>query len=138
MANHIWRVLTVSLLALGCNKSSEATTPGEREQSEGAEHRVQCGKVQCAAGEICCNPSCGICTVPEGMCTQQFCDEGAPDVQAGEPPPSRKLSCDNVRCAEGTHCELVEVQCIRAPCDPVPECRPDAPLDAEPSQGSDK
>jgi hypothetical protein len=34
-------------------------------------------------------------------------------------------TCDNVECQEGTHCELVEVQCVRAPCYPVPECVPD-------------
>jgi len=36
-----------------------------------------------------------------------------------------KQSCANVRCAAGTRCELVQVQCVAAPCDPVPECKPD-------------
>jgi hypothetical protein len=36
------------------------------------------------------------------------------------------MTCANVRCMAGTHCEMVQVQCVRAPCDPVPECKPDA------------
>lgn len=32
-----------------------------------------CGPVNCAAGEVCCNFSCGICTQPGGFCTQQAC-----------------------------------------------------------------
>jgi hypothetical protein len=47
-------------------------------------------------------------------------------VQEG-PVDDGKMSCANVRCMAGTHCEMVQVQCIRAPCDPVPECKPDAP-----------
>jgi hypothetical protein len=35
---------------------------------------VRCGPNTCARGEICCNPSCGICTPPDGFCTEQFCE----------------------------------------------------------------
>lgn len=31
-------------------------------------------------------------------------------------------SCDTVRCAAGTHCELVQVFCITTPCNPQPQC----------------
>jgi hypothetical protein len=34
---------------------------------------VSCGRTTCAVGEICCNASCGICTPPDGFCTEQFC-----------------------------------------------------------------
>jgi hypothetical protein len=34
---------------------------------------VACGPNTCAAGDVCCNSSCGICTPPGGMCTMQFC-----------------------------------------------------------------
>jgi hypothetical protein len=83
------------------------------------------------------------------MCTQQFCEQGSVAAPPGEqgtsdapspgesmPPassaiegatPSSGITCDNVRCMAGTHCEMVQVQCVRAPCDPVPECKPDAP-----------
>ncbi|CAL8073043.1 unnamed protein product [Orchesella dallaii] len=31
-------------------------------------------------------------------------------------------NCENTTCNEGEHCELVQVQCIRAPCPPLPNC----------------
>jgi hypothetical protein len=31
--------------------------------------------VTCGQGLVCCNASCGICTEPGGVCTQQFCGE---------------------------------------------------------------
>ncbi len=33
-----------------------------------------CGDVTCAEGQVCCNPSCGICTPPDGACIQLFCE----------------------------------------------------------------
>jgi hypothetical protein len=33
-----------------------------------------CGPTTCASGEVCCNASCGICTPPDGFCTQQACE----------------------------------------------------------------
>jgi hypothetical protein len=32
-----------------------------------------CGARRCAAGQVCCNASCGICTPPGGACIQIFC-----------------------------------------------------------------
>jgi hypothetical protein len=32
-----------------------------------------CGAARCAAGMVCCNASCGICTPPNGGCTKQIC-----------------------------------------------------------------
>jgi hypothetical protein len=32
-----------------------------------------CGDTVCAPDEVCCNESCGICTPPDGACTQQLC-----------------------------------------------------------------
>lgn len=32
-----------------------------------------CGGTTCAAGMVCCNASCGICTLPGQFCTQQAC-----------------------------------------------------------------
>jgi hypothetical protein len=33
-----------------------------------------CGKNTCAAGQFCCNPSCGICAPAGGVCTQMACE----------------------------------------------------------------
>jgi hypothetical protein len=33
-----------------------------------------CGPNTCAAGEVCCNASCGICTPPDGACIQIACE----------------------------------------------------------------
>ena len=33
-----------------------------------------CGPNTCAAGQVCCNASCGICTDPGMFCTQQACE----------------------------------------------------------------
>lgn len=33
-----------------------------------------CGPTTCAAGQVCCNSSCGICTAPGDFCTMQVCD----------------------------------------------------------------
>src|SRR5262245_50613762 len=37
---------------------------------------VACGSATCAAGEVCCNESCGICTPPDGACIEIACDPG--------------------------------------------------------------
>jgi hypothetical protein len=71
-----------------------------------------CGETTCDADQVCCNPSCGICTEPGGACTEQACEPTKP-----------RGSCD-LSCDAGQHCELVEVTCIRAPCPPLPECVP--------------
>jgi hypothetical protein len=42
-----------------------------------------------------------------------------------------KDACQDVDCKAGTHCALIDVQCIKAPCDPVAQCIADD-LGAEP------
>jgi hypothetical protein len=37
---------------------------------------------------------------------------------------SSRYTCANVRCASGTQCILQQVQCVKAPCSPVPACVP--------------
>src|SRR5688500_19430854 len=39
-----------------------------------------CGDSVCSLGEVCCNPSCGICAKPNGFCTQQLCNVPPPRV----------------------------------------------------------
>lgn len=111
--------LLAAWFMVGCSRGPKVEPT---EQGAGNEGPVQCGSATCAAGQICCNPSCGICTAPDGMCTQQFCDEPSAGADAGPTP----VTCDSVRCASGSHCVLLTVQCVRTPCPPVPECRPDS------------
>ncbi len=49
--------------------------------------RIRCGPNTCAGDQVCCNSSCGICTEPGGVCTQQAClgDGGVSDVDGGTP-----------------------------------------------------
>lgn len=120
--------------SFACNKPAGPQPAGSAESvgKEQPAQQVACGKHHCAAGEVCCNPSCGVCTKHDGMCTQQFCDHHAGMGHAGEPPPppAALTACDHVRCESGMHCELVQVQCVRAPCDPVPQCKAHAHGDA--------
>ncbi len=122
------RWLVFASLALGCTHGSRRSEHGS--PAGGAERpgRVQCGQKQCEPGQVCCNPSCGICAPPDGMCTQQFCDQS--EARAGQPPaepPSLAPAQCEQHCRSGSHCELMAVQCVRAPCEPVPQCVPDSP-----------
>ncbi len=45
---------------------------GSKGETAGGE---PCGPKTCPAGEVCCNPSCGICTPPGGFCTQNLCGD---------------------------------------------------------------
>jgi len=86
----------------------DASGAGSCVPGDGGEVGVECGKNTCAVGEVCCNESCGICTPPDGACIELYC---------GDPEPSCDLECKN-----GAHCELKDVTCVKAPCDPIPEC----------------
>jgi hypothetical protein len=44
------------------------------------------------------------------------------------------VTCANVRCEAGFHCEMVQVQCFTEPCLPVAECLPD---ETDPSECND-
>jgi hypothetical protein len=56
--------------AHGVAASPKVDAPDEGPASGGE----PCGPVKCAADEVCCNASCGICTLPGNVCTQQFCE----------------------------------------------------------------
>lgn len=57
--------------------------------------KVQCGNVQCPEREICCNASCGTCSLPGALCSQQVC--GMPTVVAS-------ASCGANTCNVGEEC----------------------------------
>lgn len=46
------------------------------------------------------------------------------ELGGGDDPLNQAPSCKTVKCTADTHCELVEVQCVRAPCPPVAQCVP--------------
>jgi hypothetical protein len=45
-----------------------------RETGECSPGGARCGSVVCDKGLECCNPSCGICVPPGGVCTMQVCE----------------------------------------------------------------
>ena len=47
--------------------------------------------------------------------------KGASVQDAGVAGSGGALACD-LQCASGEHCELVQVQCVKAPCPPLPKC----------------
>jgi hypothetical protein len=74
-----------------------------------------CGPSVCAEGEVCCNESCGICTPPDGFCTDQLCEAPAGD------------------CATDEDCALVENYCGGCNCLALPDTA-DAPTCEDPVQ----
>ena len=138
MTKHTMAVVALSLAALACRRGESVSVRAAERKSDAdltqPAQQVACGATLCALGEVCCNPSCGICTARDGMCTQQFCDDAPRGAQAGEPlPPPPPATCETVRCREGTTCTMVDVECLRAPCERVPRCvGPDVDGGAEP------
>src|SRR5262249_13388011 len=68
---------------------------------------------ECVGEDACAAVDCAppyICQVVDGKAT---CN-------------AVKEPCALVDCKEGTHCEMVQVECFAAPCNPVAECVPDA------------
>jgi hypothetical protein len=119
------------LLPLACNKKSEPAPapsgtggdsaratlePGQAAPGSGgngpasnlgANAGPPCGARTCAAGQVCCNASCGICTPPDGVCTQQLCD-GAP-ADSGSIPPGPA-------CSQDGDCRLFSDYCTGCDC----------------------
>jgi hypothetical protein len=81
----------------------------------------KCGSATCGAGEVCCNASCGICTPPGGVCTQQVCD---PPEQCRADVDCRTVSfmctgCDCLALGRSERepvCPGPGVQCLVDPC----------------------
>jgi hypothetical protein len=57
----------------------------------------KCGKTTCQDGYVCCNASCGICTRPGGVCTQEACVDDL-STKCGRTTCGKGLVCCNASC----------------------------------------
>jgi hypothetical protein len=81
---------------------------------------VPCGPTACAAGMVCCNASCGICTPPGGTCSALAC------LDAGPPPPQSCGGFGGATCPAGQFCDYpLSEMCGAADgtgiCQPIPD-----------------
>jgi hypothetical protein len=133
-------------LACGTGHHCQLTPKGPHcvvdEKAVDAGTETACGSETCAADEKCCSASCGICEPRGGACpaiacpvvdaevpkqtcantkcpARTYCDDITGTAECKQLP-----SCDTVKCTATTTCELVQVQCVRAPCPPLPMCVP--------------
>ncbi|KAK4672069.1 hypothetical protein QC763_0000070 [Podospora pseudopauciseta] len=77
---------------------------------------TKCGTAVCAAGMVCCNASCNLCTRPDMMCTQQVCQ--SPDTKPPpvvEEPPVKDRICGTKICPVGQECCNSSCGYCRAP-----------------------
>jgi hypothetical protein len=101
------RLLLASSLALAlsaCGAPEDATSGSD---STNGMAGAACGPKTCAAGTVCCNASCGICTPPGGACTQQVCS-----------PPAN-------RCKTDADCRKADDYCSGCNCKALSVCQPD-------------
>jgi hypothetical protein len=90
-----WAVAAALVLITACGGTSVHCRPdGER-----------CGSTTCAPGMVCCNASCGVCTLPDQACTQQAC----------EPPPA-------IACETDSDCRAVSDYCTGCDCRALSVC----------------
>lgn len=76
-----------------------------------------------AAPPLDANPPVVDTGTPLSPCAVTLCPAGTYcDDIGGNAKCIKNPSCDTVKCAAGTHCELVNVVCVRAPCPPLPMC----------------
>ena len=86
---------------------------------------LSCGPNTCLSGQVCCNKSCGYCTEPGGVCTEEYClspeeDNGiVPQVDEeedmGEDLGEDLDFSDNYTCDVDSDCPVIN--CLVAPCD---------------------
>jgi len=113
-------LLAVALAVSAC------TTSGTGSQDDG-HTTVPVGSNEGSLSADAAVPSTdGAPATPEatGGCAVTLCAQGTTcfEVGGGRAECVPTPSCDGVTCDKGQHCELTEVQCIRAPCPPQPSC----------------
>ncbi len=109
-------LIVILALALGgaCSTTSKKSGSPDTRAVPDSEPQAgeRCGAKTCPVGQVCCNASCGICTPPDGMCTQQFCEETPAVVAAGT-------------CAGDGDCHLVSDYCTGCDCRSLAKGEPD-------------
>jgi hypothetical protein len=79
---------------------------------------VACGARTCPAGQVCCNRSCGICTPPDGVCTQQVCESS--DAAPGGTPMNPGMGGGNMdpgaACSKDADCRTFADYCTGCDC----------------------
>lgn len=92
-----------------------------------------CGPVKCGANEVCCNASCGVCTPPGGVCTQQFCE---PDpVPAGQGAGEGVCQTDSDCSVNSDYCKGCDCRAL-GPNQTLPPCQgPGVRCFADPCMG---
>jgi len=73
--------------------------------------------LECAQATCCDFLKCGTLECEEGETLSQ--EEGC---CPGRCVPTEEYVCRNTQCASGQKCKAQQVQCIRAPCPPIPVC----------------
>jgi hypothetical protein len=81
-------------------------TGGATQNTGGSAGGVPCGKKTCAATEICCSPSCGICGAHGGLCPAIAC---VPDPVT---PADAGVCVQNVACVRGTSWSPTACKCV--------------------------
>jgi hypothetical protein len=72
-----------------------AGAPAAGASSVAADTGVPCGATVCAAGKVCCNASCGLCTNPGEACSKGLC---------GRPTFGQSVACGRNTCNVGELC----------------------------------
>ena len=134
------RFIALALFALAstaCYGTPGDIAAAEAELRGGGGPGVRCGDGRCGAGEVCCNASCGICTPPDGVCTQQVCEVesgggrggGRAECQTNDDCRTFSNYCDGCSCdalavdARDPRCRGDIVYCFAEPCmDSVAVC----------------
>jgi hypothetical protein len=87
-------LVAVQCITTPCDPVPECV-PDTQGTDAAAPDAQACGKATCAPGLVCCNPSCGICTEPGGVCIQLACEETRPEPVT---------TCAATLCLEGSTC----------------------------------
>lgn len=90
---------------------------------------IACGPTTCAAGMVCCNESCGVCTAPGGSCTDEVCvDAGMRDAGVMGRDAGGARTCGGTgggMCAADSYCDAdCNVPDATGTCQPRPEICP--------------